>query len=90
MKKVRGVRKKLTGIVVGNQMDQTAVIQVNRLTKHRVYKKYVTRQAKYKAHDPKNTCQIGDRVRIIESRPISKTKKWQVLEIIEQAHGAQI
>ncbi len=80
--KQRGVRKKLTGVVVANKMDKTAVVQVKRLGKHKMYKKYVTSQKKYLAHDPQNRCKVGDRVRIVESRPISKTKRWQVIEII--------
>jgi len=81
----RGVKKKLTGIVVGNKMDKTAAVLVSRLKKHKIYKKYVRRQAKYLAHDPQNKCLVGDRVRIIETRPISKKKRWQVLEILERS-----
>lgn len=72
------------GFVVGNKMDKTAVVLVSRLTKHRNYKKYVRSQAKYLAHDPRNRCQIGDRVKIIESMPISRRKRWQIIEIIEK------
>jgi len=79
----RGVRKKLTGVVIGNKMDKTVVVLVSRLKKHRAYAKYVRTRAKYMAHDPHNRCQVGDRVRMIESRPISKRKRWQVIEIIE-------
>lgn len=79
----RGVRKKMEGVVVGNKMDKTAVVLVSRLKKHRTYKKYLRSQTKYMAHDPQNRCQIGDKVEIIESRPISKNKRWQVIEIIE-------
>jgi len=80
--KERGVRKKLSGIVVGNSMDKTAVVIVNRLKKHSTYAKYIRRYSKYLVHDPLNQCQIGDKVRIVECRPISKTKRWQLLEII--------
>jgi small subunit ribosomal protein S17 len=83
----RGLRKKLTGTVVRNQMDKTALVLVERLTRHAVYRKYVRRRAKYMAHDPKNLCQIGDKVRIIESPPISKRKRWQVIDIIEKSNG---
>jgi small subunit ribosomal protein S17 len=83
--KERGIRKKLIGVVVSNSTDKTAVVQVSRLKKHRTYKKYITRQKKYKAHDPQNSCQVGDKVRIIESRPISKTKRWQVIDIIDKS-----
>ena len=82
--KERGIRKKMTGVVVGNKMDKTAVVVVSRLTKHKTYMKYIKRQTKYLAHDPGNICQIGDRVRIIESRPISKLKRWHVIEVIEK------
>jgi len=83
----RGSRKKLTGTVVRNQKDKTALVLVERLTRHAVYRKYVRRRAKYMAHDPKNLCQIGDKVRIIESPPISKRKRWQVIDIIEKSNG---
>ena len=77
----RGIRKSLAGTVVSNRMEKTALVLVERLTKHRTYGKYVRRRSKYMVHDPQNKCQIGDKVRIIESRPISKRKRWQVLEI---------
>lgn len=80
----RGVRKKLVGVVVGNRMDKTAAVLVSRLKKHRTYQKYLRSHTKYMAHDPKNMCMVGDRVRIIEARPISKMKRWQVLEILER------
>ena len=83
--KQRGLRKSQTGIVVSNQMDKTVVVQVDRLVKHRVYKKYVRRRAKFRAHDENNTCQIGDRVLIRETRPLSKTKRWQVSQIVDKA-----
>ena len=79
----RGVRKKMEGVVVGNKMDKTAVVRVSRLKKHRTYKKYLRSQTKYMAHDPQNRCQIGDKVEMIESRPISKNKRWQIIEITE-------
>ena len=78
----RGLRKKLVGTVVSNKMDKTVLVLVERLTKHRVYNKYVKRRAKFMAHDPKNICQIGDKVKIIESRPLSKRKRWHVIERI--------
>lgn len=81
----RRVRKRLIGIVVSDRMDKTVVVLVNRLTKHRTYKKYIRKRAKYMAHDPQNKCQIGDKVKIIESRPISKQKRWQVFDIIEKS-----
>jgi small subunit ribosomal protein S17 len=81
----RGVRKKLIGVVVGTKMDKTVVVLVKRLKKHNTYNKYIRRNTKYLAHDPENTCETGDRVKITESRPISKLKRWQVVEIVEKA-----
>jgi small subunit ribosomal protein S17 len=81
----RGLRKKLVGTVVSDRMDKTILVMVERLIKHRTYKKYVRRRDKYMAHDPRNECAVGDRVRIIESRPLSRRKRWYLLEIIEKA-----
>ena len=75
----------MVGTVVSNKMDKTVVVQVERLVKHRMYHKYVRRQAKFTAHDQSNDCQIGDKVKITESRPLSKTKRWRVSEIVEKA-----
>ncbi len=80
----RGVKKQLTGFVIGTGMDKTAVVLVNRLTKHPTYKKYIRSRKKYMAHDPQNRCFEGDKVRIIESRPISRHKRWQILEVLER------
>lgn len=81
----RGVRKRLVGVVVGDKMEKTAAVLVSRLKKHRTYKKYVKSQKKYMVHDPQNRCMVGDRVRIIETRPISKRKRWQVIEVLERS-----
>jgi small subunit ribosomal protein S17 len=70
------------GVVVSDKMDKTVVVKVDRITKHPVYNKYIRRSAKYKAHDESNTCKIGDRVQIIESRPLSKDKCWKVRQIL--------
>ena len=75
----------MVGTVISNKMDKTVVVQVERLVKHRMYHKYVRRQAKFAAHDQGNVCQIGDKVLITESRPLSKTKRWRVSEIVEKA-----
>ncbi|MCG6919182.1 MAG: 30S ribosomal protein S17 [Deltaproteobacteria bacterium] len=83
--KERGLRKTQTGIVISDKMDKTVVVQVDRLVKHPVYQKYVRRRAKFKAHDENNTCQKGDRVVIRETKPLSKTKRWQVSQILEKA-----
>jgi small subunit ribosomal protein S17 len=80
--KERGVRKRMIGVVVSHNMEKTAVVSVDRLKKHKAYKKYSRSYKIYKAHDPRNGCGVGDKVRIIESRPISRTKRWQVLEVI--------
>ncbi len=82
----RGSQKSLAGTVVSNKMDKTALVLVERLTKHKTYGKYIRRRSKYMAHDPQNQCRIGDKVRIIESRPISKRKRWQVMEILTKAN----
>lgn len=81
----RGVRKSRVGIVVSNSMDKTAVVSVERLVKHPFYKKYIKRTSKFKAHDNANECQVGDKVKIMETRPLSKTKRWRVVEIVEKA-----
>ncbi|NLD39476.1 MAG: 30S ribosomal protein S17 [Desulfatiglans sp.] len=83
--KERGIRRKLTGVVVGTKMDKTIVVMVSRLKKHSTYNKFIRRQTKYLVHDPKNICQEGDRVRIIESRPISRLKRWHLVEIVEKS-----
>jgi small subunit ribosomal protein S17 len=82
----RGSRKSLAGTVVSNKMEKTALILVERLTKHKIYGKYIRRHSKYMAHDPQNKCRIGDKVRIVESRPISKRKRWQVMEILTKGN----
>ncbi len=81
----RGTKKTLVGTVTSNRMDKTVVVVVNRLVRDRKYKKYVRRRSKYKAHDRDNQCNIGDRVLLIESRPLSKEKRWRVKEIVERA-----
>lgn len=80
----RGVRKKLTGIVVSKQTDKTAMVLVSRLKKHKTYGKYMRRHTKYMVHDPQDRCNVGQKVKIIETRPISKKKRWQLLGIIEK------
>ncbi|OGB64927.1 MAG: 30S ribosomal protein S17 [Caldithrix sp. RBG_13_44_9] len=80
----RGIRKSRIGVVVSDKMNKTAVIAVERLVQHPVYKKFIKRTSKFKAHDEKNECKIGDKVRIVETRPLSKTKRWRVVEILEK------
>lgn len=73
-------RRILQGVVVSNANDKTVVVRVEKHVKHPVYKKYIARSCKYSAHDPENKHKVGDIVKIIETRPISKTKKWLVLD----------
>jgi len=80
----RGLRKGLVGTVVSNRMEKSVVVLVERLTKHRIYKKYIRQRSKYMAHDSQNSCEIGDKVRITECRPLSKNKRWRVSELIER------
>lgn len=83
--KNRGIKRQLIGTVVSDKMDRTAVVQVERLVKHPLYKKYIRRRNKFAAHDIDNRCGIGDKVLITESRPISKLKRWRVTDILEKA-----
>ena len=78
-------RKSLVGIVTSDKMDKTAVVSVERQYRHTLYEKVVRSTKKYMAHDENNECRIGDRVRIVESRPYSRHKRWRGEEIIEQA-----
>jgi small subunit ribosomal protein S17 len=82
MSEERGSRKTLVGVVVSDKMDKTVVVKVNQLVKHQLYNKYIRRTAKYKAHDKDNACKIGDRVLMVETRPLSKDKHWNVREIL--------
>jgi len=81
-------RKQLVGRVFSNKMDKTVVVEVERTVRHRRYGKVLTRVKKYKAHDERNECQVGDQVRIIESRPLSREKRWRVIEILGRADRA--
>lgn len=78
----RGQRKTQIGVVVSDKMDKTVVVKVDRMVKHPVYNKYIRRSGKYKAHDEQNSCKIGDRVLIVEARPLSKDKCWRVRQIL--------
>ncbi len=75
----------MVGTVVSDQMDKTVVVLIERTVKHPLYKKYIKRRARYSAHDESNNCGMGDRVQITESRPLSKTKRWRVTQILEKA-----
>ena len=81
----RALRKTLTGIVVSDKMDKTVVVAIQDNVKHPLYKKIVKRTVKFKAHDENNACNVGDRVSIMETRPMSKDKRRRVVEIIEKA-----
>ncbi len=81
----RNMRKTLVGKVVSDKMDKTAVILIEDSVKHPLYNKIVKRSIRVKAHDEKNECGIGDRVKIMETRPLSKDKRWRLVEIIEKA-----
>ena len=82
---VRGYRKTRTGIVVSDKMDKTVVVAVRTKVRHPLYGKMVNKTTKFKAHDENNDCGVGDTVRIMETRPLSKDKRWRVVEIIEKA-----
>ncbi|MBO6081037.1 MAG: 30S ribosomal protein S17 [Bacteroidales bacterium] len=81
----RNNRKVREGIVVSDKMDKSIVIKVERKMKHPIYGKFLKRSTKFMAHDEKNECRIGDRVRIMETRPLSKNKCWRLIEIVEKA-----
>lgn len=81
----RNERKERIGIVVSDKMDKSVVVKVERNFTHSTYGRIVRMNKKYVAHDEKNECKVGDRVKIIETRPLSKTKKWRVGEIVERA-----
>jgi len=83
--KGRGNRRTLEGLVVSDKMDKTVVVRVERLVKDPAYKKYVRRYTRFMAHDEENSCGIGDRVRIIEHRPLSKRKRWKVQATLAKA-----
>ena len=80
----RNLRKERTGVVSSNKMDKTITVAVKWKEKHPIYQKFVNKTKKYHAHDEKNECSIGDTVRIMETRPLSKTKRWRLVEIIEK------
>ncbi len=81
----RNLRRVMIGTVVSNKMDKTVVVAVETSVSHKVYKKTIKRTYKLKAHDEENICQEGDRVRVMETRPLSKDKRWRVVEVLEKA-----
>ncbi len=80
----RGSRQEIKGVVVSNAMDKTIVVRSETVVKHPVFKKYIRRFVKYKAHDEENRCKVGDKVLIVESRPLSRDKRWRMREILEK------
>ncbi|HIS00036.1 MAG: 30S ribosomal protein S17 [Desulfovibrio fairfieldensis] len=85
MSEQRGIRKTRVGVVVSDKMDKTIVVEVRTRVKHPLYGKIMNRTKKFKAHDEQNQCGIGDTVRVMETRPLSKDKRWRLVEIIEKA-----
>ena len=81
----RNLRKTRIGVVSSNKMDKTVVVAVERKVQHPIYGKFLKKTTRFHAHDEKNECSIGDVVRIMESRPLSKTKRWRLVEIVEKA-----
>ncbi len=76
----------MVGMVVSDRMDKTIVVLVQRLVKHPLYQKYIRKRKRYKVHDEKNDCHLGDRVLIMETRPLSREKRWRVKEVLERTH----
>ena len=85
MSEERNLRKEMIGTVTSDKMDKTVVVSVETSVRHPIYKKIVRRTYKLKAHDEENKCNIGDKVRVMETRPLSKDKRWRVVEILEKA-----
>ena len=85
MSEQRGLRKTRVGVVVSDKMDKTIVVEIRTRVKHPLYGKIMNRTEKFKVHDEKNECGIGDTVRIMETRPLSKDKRWRLVEIVEKA-----
>ena len=83
--KKRGMRRQVMGTVVSNKMNKTVIVQVDRLVKHPLYHKFVKRRARFAVHDETNACKTGDKVSIIGTRPLSRTKRWRVSKIVEKA-----
>ncbi len=85
MEEKRNLRKTRTGVVVSDKMDKTVVVAIRERVKHPLYGKIVNRTKKFKVHDENNQCGVGDKVRVMETRPLSKDKHWRVIEIVEKA-----
>lgn len=85
METIKKNKKELIGLIVSDKMDKSVVVRVERFVQHKVYKKYIKRYKKYHAHDEQNGCRIGDEVKIIETRPLSKHKRFRITEIVKKA-----
>ena len=85
LRDTRNLRKESTGVVTSNKMDKSITVAIKWKEKHPIYGKFVNKTKKYHAHDEKNECGIGDTVKIMETRPLSKTKRWRLVQIIERA-----
>ena len=85
--KERGKRKVMTGTVVSTAMQKTAVVQIERLVRHEEYGKYVRRRNRFKVHDEKNECRVGDVIRFMETRRLSRDKRWRLLDFVRRAEG---
>ena len=85
MKMERNLRRERVGVVVSNKMEKSIVVAVKRKVKHPIYGKFVNKTSRFMAHDEENTCEVGDTVKISETRPLSKNKRWRLVEIIERA-----
>ncbi|RLC02638.1 MAG: 30S ribosomal protein S17 [Deltaproteobacteria bacterium] len=85
MENIQKNKRELLGLIVSDKMDKSVVVQIERYVQHKVYKKFMKRYKKYHAHDEKNECRIGDTVKIIETRPLSKLKRFRVSEIVKKA-----
>ena len=84
----RGLRKERSGVVVSDRMQKTVVVSVERMVMHPKYRKFLKRRTKVKAHDETNQCHVGDRVLIVESRPLSRDKRWRVSQVLQKARAA--
>lgn len=82
---MQGRKKTKTGIVVSDKMDKTVVVVTHRMTRHPLYKKYIRRRVKFKAHDELNQCRTGDTVMVQETRPLSRDKRWRIVEVVQKA-----
>lgn len=82
---MKAQRKRMVGVVVSDKMDKTVVVLVERRVPHKLYRKIVTKRSKFVVHDPESRCQLGDMVHIVETRPLSKTKRWRVTKVLRKA-----